>query len=109
MSALADAQLSLTLTAIHEDMRRKWTLKSLAENASMSRSVFARRFQYVLGETPMDYLANLRMAKASEQLMTSNNTISEVAERVGHQSGNAFNTAFKRVVGGTPRQFATQF
>ena len=108
LAALADAHLSLALAAIHEDIGQKWTLKSLAEHAGMSRSVFARRFHDVLGETPMDYLTNLRMAKASDQLMTSSDTISEVAERVGYQSENAFNTAFKRIVGSPPRQFANQ-
>ncbi|WP_415400970.1 AraC family transcriptional regulator [Tateyamaria sp. SN3-11] len=109
LAALADAQLCLALDAIHADIGRKWTLTALAEHAGMSRSVFARRFHDVLGETPMDYLTNLRMAKASDQLMTSRDTISKVAERVGYQSENAFNAAFKRVVGSPPRQFANQF
>ncbi|WP_299546987.1 AraC family transcriptional regulator [uncultured Tateyamaria sp.] len=109
LAALADAQLSLALAAIHADIGRKWTLTALAEHAGMSRSVFARRFHDVLGETPMDYLTDLRMAKASDQLMTSSDTIAEVAERVGYKSENAFNTAFKRVVGSPPRQFANQF
>ncbi|WP_299208352.1 AraC family transcriptional regulator [uncultured Tateyamaria sp.] len=109
LAALVDAQLSLALAAIHADIGRRWTLTALAEHAGMSRSVFARRFHDVVGETPMDYLTNLRMAKASDQLKTSRDTIAEVAERVGYQSENAFNTAFKRVVGSPPRQFANQF
>ncbi len=108
LAALADERLTAALTAIHEDPGRNWTLTCLAGRAGMSRSVFARRFRDVIGETPMEYLTVLRMIKASDQLLSSGNTISAVAATVGYQSENAFNTAFKRIMGSPPRQYVNK-
>ena len=108
LAALSDVRLAQALSAIHDDPGRKWTLVSLAEHAGMSRSVFARRFHSIVGETPMDYLAALRMLKASDQLLSSSDTISAVAAKFGYKSENAFNTAFKRIMGSPPRQYVKQ-
>ncbi|MES0826770.1 AraC family transcriptional regulator [Ruegeria sp. SCP11] len=108
LKALADTRLALALTAMHSDPGKKWTLSELAEVASMSRSVFARRFQEAAGQSPMEYLAVLRMIKASDQLLSSRCTIATVADAFGYKSENAFNTAFKRVMGRPPRQFVNE-
>ncbi|MDX8355112.1 AraC family transcriptional regulator [Cognatiyoonia sp. IB215182] len=108
LGALTDRRLTLALTAMHDDPGKKWTLCSLAEAGSMSRSVFARRFQETVGQSPMEYLSVLRMIKASDQLISTGCTIAAVAEDFGYRSENAFNTAFKRVMGNPPRQYVNE-
>ncbi|AWF81308.1 AraC family transcriptional regulator [Microbulbifer sp. A4B17] len=108
LNALVDKRLIQALTAMHNEPGQKWTLSSLAECAGMSRSVFARRFQQAVGQSPMEYLSLLRMVKASDQLMSSDCTIAAVAENFGYQSENAFNTAFKRIMGSPPRQYVKE-
>ncbi|WP_372572653.1 AraC family transcriptional regulator [Ruegeria jejuensis] len=105
LAALADARLSLALKAAHSEPGKKWTIATLAQCAGMSRSVFARRFQKTVGQSPMEYVSALRMIKACDQLLSSGDTIAVVAEKFGYQSENAFNTAFKRIMGSPPRQF----
>lgn len=104
--ALADKRLAAALTALHGDPARRWSLRELAAAAGMSRSVFALRFREAVGETPMDYLTRWRMLLAVERLETTREPIAAIAYGLGYASEGAFSTAFKRVMGCPPRDFA---
>ena len=104
--ALADPQLSAAMAALHADPARRWTLGELASRAAMSRSVFARRFRERVGETPIAYLTRWRMMLAAERLAVGRLPLAEAARSLAYGSENAFNTAFKRVMGCPPRRYA---
>src|SRR5260370_14584829 len=82
-----------------------WTVETLAAAAGMSRSAFALRFKELLGETPLEYLTNWRMYKASGLLQEDDRKLFEVAKSVGYDSDAAFSKAFKRVLGVAPREY----
>jgi AraC-like DNA-binding protein len=103
--ALADKQVGAAINAIHAKPAHPWTLKELGEHVGMSRSTFAQRFKALSGETPMDYLTRWRMFLAGDQLANTTETISAIALSLGYESESAFSTAFKRVMGITPRQY----
>ena len=103
--ALADPRLSSALGEIHADPGRRWTLEGLARLAGMSRSVFAQRFREAVGETPIAYLTRWRMLLAAEQLARGRDSLAETAASLGYESENAFNTAFKRIMGCSPRRY----
>jgi AraC-like DNA-binding protein len=104
--ALADRQIGKALGAMHADPSRRWTLQDLAERAGMSRSTFAQRFRETVGETPMEYLTRWRMLLAGDRLANSRDALAQTAISLGYESENAFSTAFKRVMGVSPRQYA---
>ena len=103
--ALADKQLGAAIAAIHADPAYRWTLKELAERAGMSRSSFALKFREMAGETAMEYLARWRMLLAGDRFENTSQSVSAVALSLGYESESAFSTAFKRVMGCTPRQY----
>lgn len=92
--------------AIHEDPAHRWTLQELAARAGMSRSSFALRFRETVGVPAMDYLTRWRMLLASDRLENSDDPISAIATSLGYESESAFSTAFKRVIGRSPRQYS---
>lgn len=104
--ALADKQISAALNAMHGDPGQRWTVESLAALCGMSRSSFAARFRVLVGAAPMEYLTRWRMAVAGDRLRTTDELVSVVALALGYESEAAFSTAFKRVVGSAPRQYA---
>jgi AraC-like DNA-binding protein len=71
----------------------------------MSRSAFALRFKERLGETPLEYLTNWRMYKATGLMQKGDTKLFEVAKSVGYDSDAAFSKAFKRVLGVAPREY----
>lgn len=104
--ALADPKLAVAISAMHAEPARRWTLVDLACLAGMSRSIFADRFRSRVGETPLAYLTRWRMMLAAERLATTRDTLVHIARSLGYESENAFNTAFKRVMGSSPRRYA---
>ncbi len=103
--ALADAQLSRSINAMHGDPAHRWTLEELAAKAGMSRSTFALKFKSAVGTSPMDYLADWRMLLAADRLENSRDPISVIAPALGYESEAAFSTAFKRIMGCSPRHY----
>jgi AraC-like DNA-binding protein len=105
-AALADPQLSAALRAIHADPAFPWTVQDLAARAGMSRTSFAERFRERAGETPIAYLTRWRMMLAGEQLVHGRDTLARIAASLGYESEHAFGTAFKRVMGMSPRRYS---
>lgn len=105
LGALGDERIGAALRAMHADVARRWTLKDLAEVASMSRSAFAASFKTQVGSAPLEYLIQWRMSLARDALRHDTRSISELAFATGYESESAFSTAFRRVVGASPKQF----
>jgi AraC-like DNA-binding protein len=104
--ALADKRMSAAISSMHDDPAHGWTLQELAERSGMSRSTFALRFKETVGASPIEYLTRWRMLLAGDKLRNSNEPISAIALSLGYESESAFSTAFKRVIGCSPRQYS---
>jgi AraC-like DNA-binding protein len=103
--ALADPQMSAAIQSMHGDPAHGWTLQSIAEQAGMSRSTFALRFKQAVGTSPMEYLTRWRMLLAGDRLTTTRDSVAAIAQSLGYESESAFSTAFRRVMGCSPRQY----
>lgn len=103
--ALADKQIGAALRAMHAEPARSWSLQDLAQQACMSRSAFANKFKTTVGVSAMDYLTRWRMLLAADRLARTPEPLSAIALSLGYESESAFGTAFKRVMGSSPRQY----
>lgn len=104
--ALEDKQVGAAIHAMHGDPAHRWTLQELARYAAMSRSAFVMKFRVKVGMTPMTYLTRWRMLLASDKLINSADSISVISLSLGYESEAAFSTAFKRVMGTSPRRYS---
>jgi AraC-like DNA-binding protein len=102
LGALQDPQIGRAIALVHRDPARNWTVASLAQELSMSRSAFAARFTELVGEPVMSYVARWRMHVAVAALKGEGVTVGQLADRLGYRSEAAFSRAFKRVVGVSP-------
>jgi AraC-like DNA-binding protein len=105
LAGMRDPAVARTLALIHADPSKPWSVDELARQAGASRSVLAERFSRLVGETPLAYLANLRMRTAARMLEDTRKTVIEIAADVGYESEAAFNRAFKRQFGEPPARF----
>jgi AraC-like DNA-binding protein len=104
LAALRDEQIARVVAAVHRQPGRDWRVEILAREASMSRTAFAEKFTRLMGQTPMQYVANWRMHLANEMLQSQHSSVGQVAEQLGYRGETAFRRAFKRVRGVGPGQ-----
>ncbi|WP_373992080.1 AraC family transcriptional regulator [Duganella sp. BuS-21] len=100
---------------IHKDADRealRWSLQRLSmelreqpQHVGMSRSTLALKFKQTVGASPMEYLTRWRMLLAGDRLGHTSQPVSVISQALGYESDSAFSTAFKRVMGCSPRQY----
>lgn len=103
-----DPIIERALRCMHDDPAHPWTMETLAKSAGASRASLARRFQELVGEPPMTFLKNWRLALAADLLCQPGETVGTVAEKIGYASPYAFSSAFKRVRGISPKDHRAQ-
>lgn len=101
--AHADPVVGRALRLIHNEPAHPWSLVELAATIGVSRAALARRFNDTVGEPPMSFLANWRLALAADLLRDPQRTVSAVSREVGYSSPFTFSTAFKRAYGVSPK------
>ena len=102
LAGLRDAHVGRALGLIHQQPARPWTVQSLGRAVGLSRSALAERFTALIGQPPMQYLTQWRLAVAAHRLQVSRRPAGSVAEEVGYDSEAAFSRAFKREYGMPP-------
>lgn len=102
--AQGDPVVGRALHLLHTAPARPWTVARLAAESGVSRAALARRFTDLVGEPPMSYLTDRRLALAADLLCQPGMTIAAVARQVGYRNPFALSAAFKRERGISPQQ-----
>ncbi|HMV48312.1 MAG TPA: AraC family transcriptional regulator [Blastocatellia bacterium] len=102
LSALRDPQIGAALGLIHREPQRNWSVSALAHEVAMSRSLFASKFNALVGAPPLTYLTRWRLWQAARLLAEKQLSVGETALHVGYESEAAFSKAFKRQFGQPP-------
>jgi AraC-like DNA-binding protein len=105
VTALTDRRVAKAIRAVHANLARRWTVAEMARTAGGSRSSFAAAFTSAVGASPLDYVTNWRIYRAKVLLSSSDESLAEIASRVGYDSDTALSRAFKRKVGMPPGTF----
>ncbi|TWB41046.1 helix-turn-helix domain-containing protein [Nitrospirillum pindoramense] len=95
-------QLKQVMDHIEKGLALPILLKELAEVSRLSYSYFARAFKVTVGETPRDFVAKKRIRRAQMLMLSTNDTLSEVACACGFCDQAHFSRIFRRLVGETP-------
>lgn len=108
--AIPAAQLRLQRLFDHVDKRleQNWNLERMAEQVHYSVPHLVRQCRQWLQISPNKKLIQLRMARASSLLTTTNTPISQIALAVGYDEPANFSAAFKHHAGLTPSQFRSR-
>jgi AraC-like DNA-binding protein/effector-binding domain-containing protein len=81
------------------------SLKALAARAGLSPFHLQRVFSSKVGETPKQLALRLRLGRAAVLLLTTRDSVLDVALACGFQSHEVFTRAFRRRFGITPRAY----
>ena len=84
------------------------TIETVAAQVHLSTSQFQRRFRALFQTSSVQYLLQLRIDSACQQLQRTDASIATIALRNGFYDQSAFCRQFKKRVGLTPRHYRTR-
>ncbi|OAT33531.1 AraC family transcriptional regulator [Buttiauxella ferragutiae ATCC 51602] len=90
---------------LDEHYNQKFTLDTLAAELGKSRSYISRKFHAESGEKIHEHLNTLRLRKACENLLHSEDSVRDIGTKVGFSDVTYFISAFKKGIGETPLQY----
>ena len=82
-------------------------LKTLADIAHLSHFHFCRIFKVLKGESPIAFIARLRIETAAQLLRYSTLPIEQIAFNIGYETPASLSKAFKKQYGISPTEYRT--
>lgn len=93
------------LAFIENNLTEDINFIELAAKNNVSPNHFRKIFKDITGLTPIEYTNRLRVTKACNALLTSNQSVSHIAASVGIYDSNYFSRLFKQYMGCSPRYY----
>ncbi|MFZ3588936.1 helix-turn-helix domain-containing protein [Bacillus sp. DJP31] len=93
---------------MEEYYQKPLTLEKLSSTVGLSVSYYSKLFKEYVGQTPIDYLTTVRIKKAKEILLFSDEKLKVISNLVGYQDEFYFSRVFKKHVGCSPKEFSKQ-
>lgn len=90
---------------INENFKREIPLDEISSVVNLSPSYFSKYFKNVTQVSFSEYLANLRLENAVQDMLTKNSTVSAAALENGFANVKSFITQCKKVYNCTPAQY----
>ncbi len=98
-------RLSSIIAFMEKNYTQHVKLEELAGKSHLSSRQFSRIFKDTFQQSPMDYLARLRIKHACKLLIESDMSISDIAYRSGFSDPNYFCRTFKKRVNISPLNY----
>ena len=100
-----DRRIELIISKIRTEPARQWDIPALAALVNLSPSRFRHLFKQETGNTPAQYIREVRLRRAATMLRNTFLTIKQVLKHVGLGSNAHFVRDFRKLHGMTPTAY----
>ena len=100
-----DRQVLLAARFINEHFRQQISAADIAAASGFSPNYLSRKFREATGIGVHDYLVFIRLRNAAFDLISTDDSVTDIALRSGFSDSNYFKDAFKKKYGVTPREY----
>ena len=105
MIATKDEVVAKAIKFIYDNRERKITVSDVLGQVPVSRRLLEHRFREVTGTSIYNMISILRIEYFAHQLISSNDTISEIAAKMDEPDAKGISRRFKEIKGCTPSQY----
>ncbi|NOQ42594.1 MAG: helix-turn-helix domain-containing protein [Desulfuromusa sp.] len=81
----------------------------MAKRAGLNERTFLRRFRKATGEAPLEYLQKMRIEKAKQLLIETDQSLESITSTVGYVDLSSFRRLFRQIVGIPPTNYQQRF
>ena len=109
MKSPDDKLLERVMTVINKNLNNSdLSVDKIADEVGISRVHLHRKMKELTGQTPHDFIRNIRLKKAANLLSSGDMNVSEVMYACGFGNAASFSTVFKKMYGMSPREYMTE-
>ena len=112
-AALAHHHGDAEVQAAQRWLQRHFSVASpvdeMTRRSKLSERTLKRRFMAATGLAPLDYVQRLRVEDAKRRLERTDDSVDDIAWRVGYEDPAFFRRLFRRVVGMAPGAYRKRF
>ncbi|NOH35680.1 AraC family transcriptional regulator [Vibrio chagasii] len=105
MNTPAFDRISRVLAYIHANLSSTLSLEDIAKQSCWSRWQLQRVFQAETGLTVANYVRELKLSQAAEELLDTKERVIDIALELGFNSEISFSRSFKQMFGSSPSQY----
>ncbi len=108
LPAHTSALVKRTVAYLHQNYQEPLSREEIARTIGVSKNYLSHIFRRELGLSPWDYLNRYRIRQARELLMGTDQTITDVAYKVGFNNPAYFSRVFHQQTGISPSEYREQ-
>jgi len=98
-------QIQRALDYVCDNYDKSIPIETLAEVCHISETHFRRLFSGTMNMSPIDYINFVRVERACDLMKKTQDSMEDIAIKVGFQTVSTFNRNFKKVLGISPYQW----
>lgn len=106
--ATTDKEVLTALQYIRQNLGKKISVEDVLEQVPLSRRILEVRFKKVIGNSIYQYISQQRISRFAELLLETNDSIQEIAYKLGEDDAKAICRRFKELKGCTPSEWRNQ-
>lgn len=105
----SDSFLENVLQSIDDNLSdESFSVEMLCQEIGISERQLQRKLKAITNKSPVKLISSVRLHRAKELLMTSDETVAEIAFQTGFSSPSYFSKCFKRAFGHSPSELLQQ-
>lgn len=105
---LRNSQLQIMMQFIHKHYCEPISLKETSSAAFLSKNTALQRFRNGIRLSPVLYMIRYRLTRAAELLLTTESSVTHIAEQVGFESAGYFCRKFKECYKISPTEYRSK-
>lgn len=105
ISSNKNQKIAIALENIHLNYHKNLSVAQLAAEVHINEDYFSRLFKKVTGFLPNAYITKVRLEKAQQLLLFSDESVTEIAYKSGFNNRTYFAKVFKEATNKSPKEY----
>lgn len=101
----ASPYVAAAMNWMNQHYSEQINLEDMGKEIGISYSHLCRQFSKEQGITPMEYLTHIRLERGMQMLLSTDQTIEQIAAECGFSCANYFSKVYKKILNVTPSEY----